>query len=68
MRGGSVADDYSRGFRDGYRQGKEVGLAESARGGEVAALRVLLERERNRHDGFDHCQGCQAAHQAEDGA
>jgi hypothetical protein len=59
-----VADEYSRGFRDGYTQGKEVGLAESGRGGEVAALRAELEHARNHHDGFDHCTGCQAAYQA----
>jgi hypothetical protein len=62
-----VADEYSRGFRDGYTQGKEVGLSESGRGGEVAALRAQLEQARNQHDQFDHCQGCQAAYQSREG-
>ena len=52
-----MSDDYSRGFRDGYRQGKEVGLSESERGGEVASLREQLQNERNQSGTAEQCRG-----------
>jgi hypothetical protein len=57
-----VVDEYSRGFRDGYAQGKEVGLSESGRGGEVAALRAELEQARNQAAACLRCGSREGLH------